>query len=440
MQTYLQEMVSGATTENEAYAEFTWNRFILRHEAERLGIKPTVKQIAAAVKEFRPFRGATGFDPKKYDEFVQHALPTMGFSDAQIEELATDQLSLQRLKELLGVGVQIPETQAKENFARAYGKLHVSVVRLRTEDLARDLQISDEDVAKYYEAHKAELNTEEKRKVNFVTFALTDEQKALAGKERVEVLQKLADTANDFNQALLEKGAEFDQAAAKFQLPIQASGEFTKSAPDPLLKTNAQLAAAAFQLTPQEPNSDAVQVADAFYVLHLSGTEPARPLTIEEAKPKIIEAIKAERTRELVSAKGAEAAQKIREATKSGGPIDAAIQQAGVVVEKIPPFALADPPAAPSEPGKPPQPQTPDLQVIKGAVAELSPGEVSDVIPTPSGGIVAVLEQREPPDPMAYQAGKMMFNARYLNGKREVAFYEWLRERRREAGVPSSTG
>ena len=41
---------------------------------------------------------------------------------------------------------------------------------------------------------------EEKRKLDYVTFALTEEQKKLAGKERVEVLQKLADKANDFNQ------------------------------------------------------------------------------------------------------------------------------------------------------------------------------------------------------------------------------------------------
>ena len=367
MQTFLQDMIAGATSENETYVEFTWNQLILRHEAERLGIEPTVKQIAEVVKGFRPFLGANGaFDPSKYNEFVQNALPTMGFSDAQIEELAADQLSLQRLKGLLGTGVQIPETQSKENYARAYGKLHVSVFRLRSEDLAKDLKITDEDVAKYYEAHKAELNTEEKRKVNFVTFALTDEQKKLAGKERVEVLQALADKANDFNQALLEKGAEFDQAAAKFQLPIQASGEFTKSAPDPLLKTNPQVASAAFQLTAAEPNSDALQVADGFYVLHLNGTEPARPLTIEEAKPKIVEALKAERTRELVSTKGAEIGQKIREATKSGSPMDAAIQQAGVVAEKVPPFALADPPTPPAAKpveGEPaPPPETPDLR------------------------------------------------------------------------------
>ena len=58
MQTFLQDMIAGATSENEAYVEFTWNQLILRHEAERLGIQPTVKQIAEVVKGFRPFLGA----------------------------------------------------------------------------------------------------------------------------------------------------------------------------------------------------------------------------------------------------------------------------------------------------------------------------------------------------------------------------------------------
>ena len=78
--------------------------------------------------------------------------------------------------------------------------------------------------------------------------------------------------------------------------------------------------------------------------------------------------------------------------------------------------------------------------MIKSAVAQLSPGEVSDVIPTASGGIVAVFEQREPPDMGCSTIGKMMLNSQYLNTKREVAFYEWLRERRREAGVQSNPG
>src|SRR5207244_6985733 len=122
--------------------------------------------------------------------------------------------------------------------------------------------VNDEDVQKYYDAHKPELKTDEKRKVQFVRLGLTEEQTKLTGKERIEVLQKLSDRATDLTQALLEKGADFKQAAEKFQLPVHETGEFTAAAPDPQLKSNPQLGAAAFKLSAQEPNSDPIQVAD----------------------------------------------------------------------------------------------------------------------------------------------------------------------------------
>lgn len=436
MYLFLQDMVAGANSENEAHAEFTWNRLILQHEAERLGIQPTMEEVATVVKGLRPFAGKSGFDVEKYNEFTQTVLPTMGFSDAEIEELAGDQLTLQKLKTLIGSGVRISESESRENYDHAYGKLNVSVIRLRSEDLAKEVNVTDDDIAKYYDAHKTELKSEEKRKVSFVTFGLDEEQKKLAGRERVEALQKVADRANDFTQALLEKGANFNQIAGKFQLPVQVTGEFMQSAPDPLLIGNQQLASTAFELTPEEANSDAVQAGDAFYILHLDGMDPAKPLTLEEARPKIVEAVKSERVRELVSTKGAELAHKIREAVKAGAPIEAAVQQAGVPAEKLPPFALSDGATMKAQPGEQPHPEeAPDQQTVKAAVAEMEPGAVSELLPTPTGGVVAILEKRDAPPPELTQLAKPMFDSQVTRGKQQLAFYEWLQERRREAGL-----
>ncbi|CAN5194628.1 hypothetical protein BH20VER2_BH20VER2_06780 [soil metagenome] len=436
MYSYLQDLAGTAQSQDEAYNEFAWNRLVVRYEAERLGIRPTAQEVANVVRELLPFRGEGGFDINKYNEFTERALPALGFTEGHIEELAGDQLVLSRLREVLATGVEIPEAETRENFGRAYGKLTAAVVRLRTDDFAKDLQITDEDIAKFYEAQKVALNTEEKRKVSFVTFALNEEQKKLEGRPRVEELQKLADRANDFDQALLEKGVQFEQVAQKFELPVQTTGDFTRSQPDPALAAHSQLVEAAFRLTPGEPNSDAMQAGDGFYVLHLAGIEPPRPLTLEEARPRVEEAIRAQRTREMIAARAAEVSQKLRAAVSSGTPLEAAAQEVGVPLERIPPFALADPPTPPAEPDQPaPPPETPDLQAIKGVVAEMKPGEVSDFVPTQTGGIVAVLERRDDPDAGAYEQGKALFVSRLMRGRRDVAFNEWLRERRREAGV-----
>lgn len=435
----IQDLTSGATSESSVYTEFTFNRLILRHEADRLGIRASSKEIVDLVRTFRPFAGQNGFDINKYNEFVGSELPSLGFNESQIEEVAGDQIALDKIKQLVASGVQISDAESKENYEEAYGKMDVAVVRVRNDDFAKDINITDDDIHKYYDAHKDQLKSEEKRKVELVAFTLNDEQKKLTGKERVDVLQKLADRANDFSQALSDKNANFTEVAGKFQVPVVATGEFTASAPDPHLKANPQLSQEATKLTPQDPFSDVVNTADGYYVLHLVGKTDARPLSLEEAKPKIVDALRTERLRDQASNKGSQLAQQLRDAVQSGKPLEAAAQQTGVKLERVPPFSLAEPPGAKPSPPPDPKTQAPDLPAIKNAVAELKPGEVTDFVPTKDGGVVAVLEKREPIDPAAYQSGREAFNSRYLRGKRNVAFYEWLRDRRSAAGIQTVT-
>jgi peptidyl-prolyl cis-trans isomerase D len=418
---------------NQVRAVFAINLIILRHEAERLGLHATSEEIAEFVRNVRLFRGPSGFDQKKYDEFTQNALTPYGMGEPQIEEVVGDHLALNRLKDLVAVGINVPESEAKTEYERAYGKLFANVIRVQSGEFAKDIKITDDDIQKYYESHKAALKTEEKRKVEFVSLPLTEEQKKLQGKERIDALQKLADHANDFSQALLEKGADFRKLAAKFQLPVETTGEFTAAAPDPKLK-DPQLAATAFQLTVEEPNSDVLQQPDGFYVLHLAGVDPARPLTLEEAKPKIVDAIKTSRAREMVATKGAKLVHDLREGLKAGEPLATILQKANVKSEKIEPFTLVDDFGATDDATKK-KDRPSDFPAIKSAVASLRPGEVSDLVPWQEGGLVVYLEKQEPPDQSKYQQAKVDFEKRILNNKREIVFAEWLRERQNEAGL-----
>ena len=432
MSSFRQDLSAGAKSQAEAYVPFILNLVILRHEAARLGIRPRSSEIADVVRNLEAFRGSSGFDLQKYNDFTQNFLAPNGLGEEQIEQLVRDELCLNRIKQLVAAGASLPENESKANYDEAYSKLFVSVIRLRSPDFAKDIKVTDDDVGKYYAAHKAEFKNEEKRKVEFVSLALSDEQKKLSGKERIDALQKLADRANDFTQALLEKGENFKQVAAKFQLPIHVTGEFAAAAPDPQLNVDPQLGAAAFRLTAQEPNSDPLQAADGFYILHLAGIVEARPLTIEEAKPKVVEAIKSSRTRELISTKGAEIAHQLREVSTSGQPLEAAIQKMGLKAEKVPPFSLVEDATAKPEGRKEP----PGLVAIKNAVAQINPGDVSDFFPWEEGGVIAVLEKREPADPAKYPEKKAAFDNRY----REIVFYEWLRDRQRDAGLQVSRG
>jgi hypothetical protein len=425
---------------NQRAPSFIINLTVLRHEADRLGIEPAESEIVDAIKKFSGLQGQSGFDSAKYDQVERSVLPSLGFTDEQLRELAHDELCLKRIKDLVGAAVSLPESESKSNFEQLYGRNFVTVVHVKATDLTKDVKVSDDDVRKYYETHQSELKTEPKRKVEFVRLALTDEQKKLKDKERVDALQKLADRANDFSQGLLEKGADFKQVAAKFQLSVETSGEFTASAPDPKLKGDAQLSQAASNLTQQEPNSDPIQVADGYAVLHLGSIVEARPLALDEAKQRIVDAIKNDRAREMAMTKGRTAADALRNAVKGGQPFDVALQQAGgLKAEKMEPFAVADE-TDDKKPAEKPQNQPTDMMMIKNVASQLQSGEVSEFVPWIDGGLIVRLEKREPPDPAKYQEAKAKFEADRLKQDQMLVFFEWLRDRQREAGLGSAKG
>ena len=425
---------------NAGYGTFAVNLIVLRHEAQRLGLRPSPSELADVVRRLPAFQSETGFDMNKFSDFVRNALGPKGLGEEHIEQLVRDELSLKEIKRLLATGITVSKGELDENFQRGYDKFYVTVIRFRSGDFDKDIKVSDEDVQKYYDAHKAELKTDEKRKVQFVQLGLTEEQKKLTGKDRIDALQKLADRATDFTQALLEKDAAFKQSAEKFQLPVHETGEFTAASSDPELKADPQLSAAAFKLSVQEPNSDPVQVADGFYILHLTGTSEPRPLTLEEAKPKIVEALKKSRSRELMSTKGAELVQQIREATKSGQSLEATIQKAGAKPEKIPPFSLIEEEKTKPEGKEPKKDEPADLAAIKDAVAFLNAGEMSDFSPWGENGFIAVLEKREPFTDANAGEKKAAFEKRILDNKQRIVLYEWLHERQQAAGLQSSKG
>src|SRR5947209_8001551 len=327
----------------------------------------------------------------------------------------------------------MPESEGKSNYEILYGKNFVTVVHIKPADLMKDIKVTDDDIKKYYDTHKSELKTDPKRKVEFVRLALTDEQKKLKGKERIDALQKLSDRANDVSQALLEKGADFHQVAAKFNLPVEATAEFSSSAPDPKLKADPQLTTTAFKLTEQDPVSDPVQAADGFAILHLVSLTEARPLSLEEAKQKIVDAIKNEQARNLAMAKGRKAAETLRSGLKAGQPLQFTLEQAGgLKAEKVEPFTLADTLDAQNGAQKT---ESLEMMTIKNVAGALQPGEVSEFSPGIDGGMIVILDKREAPDPAKYQEAKTKFQERYLKAAREYTFEEWLRDRQRAAGV-----
>ena len=425
----LQSLAGNGYDINQVITDYVWNSMVLRHEADALQIFPTDEQIQSALTGLPALQTNGQFDQAKLNAFIQNALPSRGFSDTVIDDLLRDDLRLKKVRELVTTSVEIAPAEFRAAYAQAHEKAAVSVIRFNTADFLAGVQVSDEDAKKAFEARKNAFKSDEKRSVSYVTFSLTDAEKQLKGKERIDALQKLANRAAEFSQAVLEKGAMFSAVAAKFNAPVATANDVTQgmtAAPNNALPP--AVVAAAFQVTKQDPNSDPVEAENGFYVVHLEAVTPSEPLTFEQAKPRVVEQLQRERAGELVNTKAAEARKKIEEALQAGKTFAEAASAAGQKPEAIPPFSLAEPSKA----------DVPDQEVIIQKTADLAEKQLSEFLPTEAGGLLVYVEKREPIDEAQFEKDKALQMPRFEQQKRSEAFREWLRTRREAAKVKPS--
>jgi len=303
--------------------------------------------------------------------------------------------------------------------------MNVSLVEFKAEDFAKAIQPTDEEIKKYYEGHKSALNSEELRTVSFVKLGLSDAQKDLKDKAKVDAQQKLADAANDFTQAMLDKKASFAEVAKQQNLEVKTTPAFTQTAPAPELISAPQVVAEAFKRTEKDPNSDPIQVENSFYILHLDKVTPSRPLTLDEARPKVVEQIKSERGHDELVAQSTKVKASIADALKAGKAFPEAVAAAGVKAEKFPAFSVSEPS------------DKPNAQEILQKAVELTPGAVSDLVQVETGGLLVHLDNVEPIDEAKFKKDEETQMAGLRRGKRYSAFRQWMLLQRKAADVQS---
>ena len=124
MSDFVGTMTAGAgMDQNQGAVQFIVNLLVLRHEAERLGVRPSTSEVADAVRKLPAFHGDSGFDINKFNELVQNGLAPLGLTEDHIEQLVRDQICLNEIQKLLAAGVSIPKSELDENFQRGYDKL-----------------------------------------------------------------------------------------------------------------------------------------------------------------------------------------------------------------------------------------------------------------------------------------------------------------------------
>jgi len=429
LQDMIQDLTPEARTRDDQTLGFAWNLLLLRDEAKQLQIEPTSDQIAKAEKALPQFQTNNQFDPSKYQHFIDTALKPNGFIPADLDDVVADHLRYTGVSDLVKGSTPLPEAMFKEQYDLVNEKLSLAIVRFNRADFESSIQVSDDEIQKYYDQHKETILSPEKRTVELVSFLPTDEQKKLADDQKVAAEKPLAENADTFAQAALQNPANFDQIAKDKGLQVFQTDSFSLDKPDKVLAGDQGLLREAFNLTKENPVSDVVEANGGFYVMKLANIDASRPLSLAEAKDQVIAAIKEEKAQTAIQAKAKDLREKVDTDMKQGVGFVQAVENAGSKVETLEPFALADP-------GK----NTEIAQLIAENGLTLEQNETSKLLQDQAGALVIHVLKKDPVDPQKYEQYKKTTFAQQSAGYERIAIREWLRVELQKAGRPPIYG
>lgn len=421
---------------------FVLNYYVIQHEAPKLGIDPDEKQIEEAIRALQPFQlPGGGFDSNKYANFLA-AAQSRGVNARDLEGLIKTDIQLGQLHQLTDATVVQSPEEIKVSYELLNRRLEGQVIRLYTADYERNVQVTDEQIQQYANEHKEILEDPEHRVISFVEFKLTPEQEKLQNSERVDAIQKLADSVEQFSQQVAQAKAsgekiDFKKLAEANHLQVKTTSAFTKVNAEQELKAQNlgpdlvnQFVTASFQLNENSSTTDPLPNSsnNAFYVLHLDQIIPAKPISLDEAKPKIVSILKSELAKGELATKANEIRNALVADLSQGKNLESAAQTAAVKVEDIPSYSVME-----RQLGS--EPNLPNGPIILDKLEQMPAKELSEFIPTEDGGLFVFLEGYQPIDMSKYEAERSEFTKQRFASKKQIYFYEWLRENRESAGV-----
>ncbi|HKG72765.1 MAG TPA: SurA N-terminal domain-containing protein [Aestuariivirgaceae bacterium] len=179
--------------------------------------------------------------------------------------------------------VPVPTEAELKTFYEAHPQLFtapayrsLTLLKLEPQDLSPAISVSEEDLAKAYEAHRADYGTPEKRTIQQLTFATLEEAKA--AKQRIN-------QGTDFLTLAQEKGLQ----EKDITLGDRSRGEIPDKA----------IADTAFALAPGTV-SEPVQGRLAVALLRVTKVTPATERPLSEVRADILEKLKLERARDQI--------------------------------------------------------------------------------------------------------------------------------------------
>ncbi len=252
--------------------DFAINLVVLHKAMEKNGVKVSDAEANEAFRKLRVFQTKEGeFNGALAQRFQDEMLGSMGFKVEDVLDLMRDSVGFQKLQKLVGGNVVVNPTLSEKNYAELFQTIHAMNIPFALDDFKKKAQVSEDEIAKYFEQNKTKFNSEPMRAISYVYFQQPKDLDAGTPEERMKKQNAFAQKVNDFSAETINDPSTFDTLAKKQSLEVHAVPAFAQDSPPEALKEEATLIGDVFSNDPKtHPVSDAVKGKDGFYIYKIN--------------------------------------------------------------------------------------------------------------------------------------------------------------------------
>jgi peptidyl-prolyl cis-trans isomerase D len=375
-------------------------------EAERLDIRVSDEEVRQRILTLPALMENGAFiGEQRYLQLLNAQRPPVTPSD--FEESLRRALAIDRLRSMVTGWLTIADDEIEQEYRRRNDKVKLLVASLPLDTFRDVVKASDEEVAAYFEAHQEEFRVPEKRKIRY---ALVDVDAV-----RLKTIVPDADVERAYNESFEQFSTPDEVRASHILLRTEGKDEaVVRALAEDILKQAragtdfAQLATKYSEDATSAPNGgdldffsrgrmipafeetafalaegaigDLVRTDFGFHIIKVTGKRAGTSRSLESVRPQLVEQLGDQRAQ----AEAADLGERLGAAVTDRASLDSAAAANGLTVQETEFFAPGDPimglgPA-------------PDVAARVFAMAE---NEVSGVIPTARGPVVATLVGRQ---------------------------------------------
>lgn len=378
-------------------------------EAERQGIRVSDEELARQILAIPGLQENGQFiGEARYEQLLRSQRPPM--TPAQFEEGLRRSMIVDKLRAALTDWMAVSDAELEREYKLRNEKVKLELVALTAAQFRDKVTASDQDIATYYDAHKAEYRRGEQRRIKYLLLdrdALRQRTQVTPADvqayynqniqqyqtpEQVRASHILLSTAGK-NEAEVRKQAEGILAQAK-----APNADFAALArqysQDEASKVNggdldyfgrgqmvAEFENAAFAMEPGQV-SDLVQSQFGFHIIKVVDKRPAVTRTLDEVRAQIEDQLAWQRVDQQI----ADQTTQLNTRIDDPSDLDAVARERGLTVTESGFFAREDP-----VPGLGPAPQ------VASAAFTLADNAVTDAVTSPRGPVYfTVTAKRDP--------------------------------------------